>query len=448
MVQIRHRGLSATLAGLERMKARMLEKSWNQIDLVEASEKLSPPGVSLSTVKRLYRFKNVDTASIAAIATTLEINPIEIVDPTEWHRRNFGIKISQTSTEESPRETDLAPNEAYYIHRTETETQCYKTLLQAGGMVRIKAPQLMGKTWFIENVLSQFSEDESYHRLDIEIDRHVLTTLEDFYQWLCLSASEGLELPAQLDTYWRKGLAPSGNITNYFQKYLLSHMVEAQKSLILVLDKVDRVFESTNIANDFCALLRGWYEQPIKGNAQSRQAWRKLRLVIIHSTEVYGSLNINYSPLGSVGVDFKLSEFDAQQVQDLTLLYQLAWSEVEIQRLMDLIGGHPYLVHLAIAKVARQNISLDYIANTAYTEAGIYADHLRQLAIGLERSPDLESLYKEIVTADEPIVLKSVQAFKLDSMGLIQINPSPTGENLAEPRCRLYSEFFRNQFSD
>jgi hypothetical protein len=104
-------------------------------------------------------------------------------------------------------------------------------------------------------------------------------------------------------------------------------------------------------------------------------------------------------------------------------------------------------VHLAIAKVGCQNVLLDQILETAHTEVGIYADHLRQLAMVLERSPELKDLYREIVTAAKPVPLKSVQAFKLDSMGLTQIKPSATGENLAEPRCRLYGEFFCNQFS-
>ncbi len=400
--------------------------------------------VAFITIRRFLAGEKVSEGTIEAIAKALEMKPEEIVDPFEW--RNRKVANGTGASVELTAEPELSPIEAFYVNRLDAEEQCYNALVQPGGMVRIKAPQLMGKTWFIERVLSQFNKDKSYRRLDLEIDRHVLTSLKDFYQWFCAAASEGLDFPVQLDTYW-KGLAPNGDITNYFQKYLLQRMVDAQQSLILVLDKVDRVFECTNIANAFCELLRGWCEQPIKGNAHNRQIWRKLRLVIIHSTEVYGSLDINYSPLGSVGTDFKLSEFDEKQVQELAQRYQLSWTETEIHQLMNLVGGHPYLVHLAIAKVGCQNVLLDQILETAHTEVGIYADHLRQLAMVLERSPELKDLYREIVTAAKPVPLKSVQAFKLDSMGLTQIKPSATGENLAEPRCRLYGEFFCNQFS-
>jgi transcriptional regulator with XRE-family HTH domain len=431
--------MSATPDGIERIRAKMRAKDWTQERLADGAK------LSLVTVKRFLKLENADISTIKAIAAALELSPEAIVDAIHWQRRVVS-KVIDTPSEELVVDPELVANETFYIERANTEAQCYTELIQPGALIRIKAPQLMGKTWFIEKVLAQVSQDESYQRLDIEIDRQALTSLEDFYQWFCAVASEGLELPVQLDTYW-KGLTPNGDITNYFQKYLLKQIADAQQSLILVLDKVDRVFESTAIANAFCELLRGWHEQPIKGNAQNRRLWRKLRLVIIHSTEVYGSLDINYSPLGSVGIDFKLSEFNQNQVQELAQRYQLFWGETEVLKLMNLVNGHPYLVHLAISKVSRQSALLDQILNEAHTEVGIYADHLRQLAISLERSPELKNLYTEIVIANKPMPLKSVQAFKLDSMGLIQIKPSPAGENLAEPRCRLYGDFFRNHFS-
>lgn len=430
--------ISATPDGLRRVKVKKKKKEMTHDELAQAAH------VANITIRRFFSYGSMSEGTIEAIANALEMQPEEIVDPVEW--RNRAVSKITDSSLELITESELSPIEAFYVNRADTEKQCYNALLQPGGMVRVKAPQLTGKTWFIEKVLSKFSKDESYRRLDVEIDRHVLTGVEDFYQWFCAAASEGLELPVELDTYW-KGLAPNGDITNYFQKYLLKQIADAQQSLILVLDKVDRVFECTSVANAFCGLLRGWYEQSIKGSAHNKKVWRKLRLVIIHSTEVYGSLDINYSPLGAVGVDFKLSDFDEKQVQELARLYQLSWIETEVHKLMNLVGGHPYLVHLAIAKVRHQNISLDQILNTAHTEVGIFADHLRQLAISLERSPELENLYKEIVMADKPVPLKSVQAFKLDSMGLIHIRPSAIGENLAEPRCRLYGEFFCNHFS-
>ena len=429
MVQSRNRGFSATAEGLRQIKAGMAAKVWTQEDLAQVAQ------VSLVTVRRFLKLENADISTIQAIAAALEMAPEEIVDLT---KRPTLPRAITTVPDSLP-----TPHETFYIEHPPLETQCYQELLQPGALIRIKAPQLMGKTWFIEKVLAQFKVNKDYQVLEIEIDRQALTNPKDFYQWLCMVASEGLDRPIKLETYGQ-GLAPNGDITNYFQKHLLKDVPYA---LVLVLDKVDRVFECAEIANAFCELLRGWHEQPIKGNAQNRQLWQKLRLVIIHSTEVYGALNINYSPLAAVGIDFKLSEFSPQQVQALAQRYQLSWPETAVSRLMDLVGGHPYLVHLAIAKISRQDAVLDQILSEALTEVGIYADHLRQLAVSLDRSTELKNLYAEMIIANQPLPLKSVQAFKLDSMGLIQIKPSPTGENLAEPRCHLYSEFFRHHFS-
>ncbi|NJK51890.1 MAG: XRE family transcriptional regulator [Leptolyngbyaceae cyanobacterium SU_3_3] len=211
--------MSATPDGIERIRAKMRAKDWTQERLADRAK------VSLVTVKRFLKLENADISTIKAIAAALELSPEAIVDAIHWQRRVVS-KVIDTPSEELVVDPELVANETFYIERANTEAQCYTELIQPGALIRIKAPQLMGKTWFIEKVLAQVSQDESYQRLDIEIDRQALTSLEDFYQWFCAVASEGLELPVQLDTYW-KGLTPNGDITNYFQKYLLKQIADA-----------------------------------------------------------------------------------------------------------------------------------------------------------------------------------------------------------------------------
>ncbi len=136
--------------------------------------------VAFITIRRFLAGEKVSEGTIEAIAKALEMKPEEIVDPFEW--RNRKVANGTGASVELTAEPELSPIEAFYVNRLDAEEQCYNALVQPGGMVRIKAPQLMGKTWFIERVLSQFNKDKSYRRLDLEIDRHVLTSLKDFYQ--------------------------------------------------------------------------------------------------------------------------------------------------------------------------------------------------------------------------------------------------------------------------
>ncbi|WP_249103672.1 AAA-like domain-containing protein [Argonema galeatum] len=59
--------------------------------------------------------------------------------------------------------------------------------------------------------------------------------------------------------------------------------------------------------------MRFWHEE-----ARRENVWQSVRLVLVHSTEVYVSLSINQSPF-NVGLTIKLPQFTSQQVQDLAV---------------------------------------------------------------------------------------------------------------------------------
>ena len=78
----------------------------------------------------------------------------------------------------------------------------------------------------------------------------------------------------------------------------------------------------------------------------------------------------------------------------------------------------------------------------AATEAGIYGNHLRQQLNHLEQSPNLIQVFRTIVMAAQPIQVKPAEAFKLQSMGLIQLEG-----NQVKPRCQLYRQYFLESLS-
>ena len=56
---------------------------------------------------------------------------------------------------------------------------------------------------------------------------------------------------------------------------------------MLALDEVDAVFPYPDIADNFFALLRAWYEE-----AKTNEVWQNLRLVLVHSTDAYIPFNV------------------------------------------------------------------------------------------------------------------------------------------------------------
>ena len=155
--------------------------------------------------------------------------------------------------------------------------------------------------------------------------------------------------------------------------------------------------------------------------ANNLEVWRKLRLIVTHSTEVYIPLNINRSPF-NVGLPIKLPEFTEKQVKDLAKLHQLnAIGSEEVNQLMAIVGGHPFLVRLAFYHLFRQDITLEKLLTEAATQAGIYSDHLRRHLGYFQKQPELIEAMKRVMSADKSVQLESRQAYKLESMGLVKL---------------------------
>ncbi len=214
----------------------------------------------------------------------------------------------------------------------------------------------------------------------------------------------------------------------YFEEYLLPTI---DKPLTLGLDEVDKVFEYPEIYRDFFGLLRALHEE-----GKRREIWKKLRLVIVHSTEVYVPLDINQSPF-NVGLSVELPEFDSKQILDLAQKHQLNWDESEVEKLMALVGGHPFLVRLTLYHVANENVPLTLILQNATSSSSIYADHLRRQSLILKQQPELADAMKDVVH-NNYVKLSTVNKFKLYSIGLVKFHG-----DAVTIRCDLYHQYLQ-----
>ena len=325
----------------------------------------------------------------------------------------------------------------FYIDRPPIESRCYETIAQPGALIRIKAPRQMGKTSLMARILHHAEQQGSRTvALSFQLaNRKIFANSDTFLQWFCASLGQELGMLEQLPKCWQLADLIGSNqcCKAYFEQYLLS---ESSKPLTLGLDESDRLFESPEIADDFFGLLRALHEE-----AKRRDIWKKLRLIVVHSTEVYIPMDVNKSPF-NVGLPIDLPEFNSQQVQDLAKRHGLNWSDGEVVELMGLVGGHPYLVRLAMYRISRQDLSFNQLVKLPPTEAGIYSDHLRRHLWNLEKYSELMEAMREVVSVSQPVRLRSELGFKLNSMGLVKLE----GNNYI-PRCRLYEEYFRDRLN-
>ena len=327
----------------------------------------------------------------------------------------------------------------FYIERPPIEPLCYETVLQPGALIRIKAPKLMGKTSLMIRILeSARNQNLKTVTLSLQLaDAEVFTTLNRFLQWFCAVVTRSLGLPNRLNEYWDDVFGSNYNCTDYFENYLLT---ELDSPIVLALDEVDVVFNYPQIATDFFGMLRAWHQKAKYGDKSSR-IWQKLRLLVIHSTEIYIPLNINQSPF-NVGLSIELPEFTPVQVEDLAQRHHLDWGTEEVERLMTLIGGNPHLVQTALHHISIQEITLEQLLETPIAEDGIYKDYLRRQLWNLQQYPDLVTALMRVVTSETPIKLDPIQVFKLQSMGLVGfVNQQVV------PSCELYRQYFSDRLT-
>ena len=320
---------------------------------------------------------------------------------------------------------------AFYVERSGIDQRCYEAINKPGALIRIKAPRQMGKTSLLARILHHASQQDCVTvPLSFQLaDSNIFQDLERFLKWFSANIALQLELPDRLADHWNTIFGSKVACKSYFERYLLS---ETPKPLVLGLDEVDVVFRYPEIAADFFGLLRAWHEE-----AKNREIWKKLRLVVVHSTEVYVPLDINQSPF-NVGLPIELPEFSPTTVQELAQRHGLAWGMEKVNQLMNMVGGHPYLIRLALYKIARQEITLTKLLATAPTDAGLYSDHLRRHLWNLEQHSELAAAIKIVVNSNLPVQLESMQGFKLHSLGLVNLQG-----NQVTPRCNLYRQYFQ-----
>ncbi|MGK7917782.1 MAG: AAA-like domain-containing protein [Prochloraceae cyanobacterium] len=332
----------------------------------------------------------------------------------------------------------LALNSNLYIQRPPNEELCYQTVLTPGSLIRIKALSKTGKTSLLIRILAH-AKMHSYRTVYLslrEIETNALTDLDKFLRLFCANIAKQLQIEPELDKYWDKELYGSiSSCTKYFEEHLLEKI---NTPIVLCLDNVDRLFKHHEIALNFFALLRNWYEVATQG---LKETWEQLRLVVTHSTEPYVELDVNQSPFGNVGRTIELSEFTLEQIQNLAKRYGLDWSaDNSAERLRKLVGGHPFLVNLALYYLRRGDKTLDELLDEASTQAGVYSDHLRCLLETLKEHSELKQAFQTVLEVEESVRLEPSQAYQLESIGLVKKDKNDG----VKCSCELYRLYFDN----
>lgn len=333
-------------------------------------------------------------------------------------------------------EGPVAIGSEFYIERQPLEARCWEMLGFSGALIRIKGPRQMGKTSLLNRLCLRAMQQRGLRVVRLNLAMAESGTLQDLdrlLRWLCAGLAQQLRLTVPPRQVWQADRGSIINCMAYVQEQVLE---TSEIPLVLALDEVDVLFPVGRVSQDFFAMLRSWHEE-----AKTLEAWGKLRLVVVHSTEIYGQLDINRSPF-NVGFPVGLTEFSLAEIEELVALHQLAGppqgrSQLAAQ-LMELVGGHPYLVRLALYDLAWQKVlSVEQLLQEAQSDVGIYADNLRYHLETLRQRSELAIAFQQVLTQPEAVALGPLLAYQLYSMGLVRRQ----GDRVT-PRGQLYRQYF------
>lgn len=343
--------------------------------------------------------------------------------PTKRQLRKFDLPTMQ-----------LPLNSAFYIERHPIEKNCYQQILQPRALIRIKAPRQMGKSSLVARVMD-YAHQQNCATVSLSLNQaetELFLNQRRFLRWLCANAAHQLGLPPKLDEYWSDDLGDLVCCTFYFAEYLLE---EIDRPVVLALDEINQLFAYPNLARDFFAMLRSWYEE-----TRDISSWQKLRFILSHSTEIYIPFKTNKSPF-NVGMVINLPCFDQSQIHQLAKYYELIVSDMEVCKLLEMTGGFPFLVQQALYYSHANAMPLRELLQNTVEVNKIYNNHLAQKLNDLEQDANLIQGLQEVLTSGSSELDMEV-AFKLKSLGLIYLEGTK-----AKISCELYRRFFVHYWS-
>lgn len=245
----------------------------------------------------------------------------------------------------------VALNSTIYIERSPVEKICYETILRPRALIRIEGAKWMGKTCLIKHIFEQENlRSQRTVYLDFNrINRETIQDIDKLLRWLSAKVSLHLNLENKVEHYYNQSIRKhNNNCTAYFANCILS---EIKNGVVLALDNIDCLFSHQKVTHKFLKLLHDWHEK-----AKINRHWSKLKLIITQSTNASIPSDVSCSLL-KLGTLIVLKEFSFEQVKTLAQFYELDWDDFTICRLINEVGGHPYLVRLAMHQAKTQNIA-------------------------------------------------------------------------------------------
>jgi len=319
----------------------------------------------------------------------------------------------------------------YYIVRP-SDHELLEAVRRQDSIVLVKGARQMGKTSILARGV-QLARDEGSRIALTDFQTFSGSQLESderLYRSLAHSLASQLGLHVDWTGAWNEWLGPNTNLEQFIQDQILD---QVDGHVVWAMDEVDRLF-TRSYAGDFFGMVRSWHNRRA---LDPHGPWSRLTLAIVYATEAHLFISdLNQSPF-NVGTRLTLDDLRREEVDELNRRYgsPLRAGE-EVDRLIALVSGHPFLMRRAMDEMVRRTVSIDQLEKTAALDEGIFGDHLRRLLVALGTDEGLAEAVRGMLRGQTPA---NEAFFRLRSAGLI------AGDNAggARFRCAIYADYLR-----
>ncbi len=322
----------------------------------------------------------------------------------------------------------------FYIDRA-ADHDLSRSLERRDSIVLLKGTAQVGKSSLLARGLDQARREGSRaFRTDFRLlNEERLASASALLHSLADSLAEQSGLPQPRWDEW----VSFGGPNLAFSRFLKQEVLRVSESpAVWGLDGVDRLF-SYSFGTEVFELIRSWHNERA---FDPDGPWSRLTVVIAYATEPHMFItDPNRSPF-NVGIRLQLVDFTMEQVSTLNRRHgSPVKSTADLERLVAMVGGHPYLVRRGLRELASGATDLGRLEATAPRRDGPFGDHLVRIHELLGRDPELWRTTERVVAGEKSVGRE--EFFRLRSMGLM----SGETERAVSFRCGLYRSYLENE---
>lgn len=348
----------------------------------------------------------------------------------------------------------LAADSRFYILR-QADEEVYKHVMLDRGLVTIRGPRQTGKTSLMvstcaalriggEELRAAFVDFQSFPLAD-------LSSIHSIWHAIANHISRQFKFGGWDADCWKPGMDHDEGFERFLERCVFA---DDERPILICLDEVDRVFLSP-IKDEFFGTLRSFYNDGAINPNSRRVRW----LLGTSSEPSFFIRDLTQSPF-NIGQRVNLNVFTHSQTEALARRHGLEIDASMLHRVMNYLGGQPYLVHLFFYHLAGQPDSAEQLFDSRAASGGIFRDHLHRFLMHFHHDAPLAKAMLRVTQGEfETRASGQGTQWLARAMRLLGRGKGRDGLRLANrleagglarrddegrlvPLCGLYAEFF------